>query len=78
MGRVLCPSVLWRQKVSGLPYGLVFNESTASECKTKFARYNAQLYQTTVEANANTSSALTVVTFKMNNSFVRLEFETNT
>ncbi|WP_419494112.1 hypothetical protein [Chryseobacterium bernardetii] len=62
------------KKVSGLPYGLVFNESTASECKTKFARYNAQLYQTTVEADANTSSTLTVVTFKMNNSFVRLEF----
>lgn len=62
------------QKVSGLPYGLVFNESSASECKSKFARYNAQLYQTTVEVDANTSSALTVVTFKMDNRFVRLEF----
>lgn len=62
------------QKVSGLPYGLVFNESSASECKAKFARYNAQLYQTTAEVNANTSSALTVVTFKMDNRFVRLEF----
>ncbi|MBP2616363.1 hypothetical protein [Chryseobacterium jejuense] len=62
------------QKVSGLPYGLVFNESSASECKAKFARYNAQLYQTTVEVDANTSSALTVVTFKMDNRFVRLEF----
>lgn len=62
------------QKVSGLPYGLVFNESSASECKTKFARYNAQLYQTTVEVDANTSSAVTVVSFKMDNRFVRLEF----
>lgn len=62
------------QKVSGLPYGLVFNESSASECKTKFARYKAQLYQTTVDVDANTSSALTVVTFKMDNRFVRLEF----
>uniref|UniRef100_UPI0032195A0B hypothetical protein n=1 Tax=Chryseobacterium sp. TaxID=1871047 RepID=UPI0032195A0B len=62
------------KKVSGLPYGLIFNESSASECKTKFARYNAQLYQTTVDVDANTSSALTVVTFKMNGSFVRLEF----
>lgn len=62
------------QKVSGLPYGLVFNESTASECQSKFARYNAQLYQTAVEVDANTSSALTVVTFKMNKSFIRLEF----
>ncbi|SDJ29971.1 hypothetical protein [Chryseobacterium jejuense] len=62
------------QKVAGLPYGLVFNESSASECKTKFARYKAQLYQTTVDVDANTSSALTVVTFKMDNRFVRLEF----
>ncbi|SHL93510.1 hypothetical protein SAMN05444407_107267 [Chryseobacterium contaminans] len=62
------------QKVSGLPYGLVFNESSASECKTRFARYNAQLYQTTVEVDANTSSALTVVSFKMDNRFIRLEF----
>ncbi|MDR2236379.1 MAG: hypothetical protein LBE92_09660 [Chryseobacterium sp.] len=60
--------------VSGLPYGLVFNGSSASECRDKFARYNAQLYQTSVEVDENTSSALTVVTFKMNSSFVRLEF----
>lgn len=62
------------KKVSGLPYGLVFNESSPSECKAKFAKYNAQLYQTTVEVDANTSTAVTVVTFKMNNSFVYLEF----
>lgn len=62
------------KKVAGLPYGLVFNESSPTECKAKFARYNAQLYQTTVDTDANSSSALTVVTFKMNTSFVRLEF----
>ncbi|MCQ9637125.1 hypothetical protein MP477_19440 [Chryseobacterium sp. WG23] len=62
------------QKVSGLPYGLVFNDSSPSECKTKFARYNAQLYQTTVDTDENSSKALTVVTFKINTSFVRLEF----
>lgn len=62
------------KKVAGLPYGLVFNESTPAECKTKFARYNAKLYQTTAEADENTSRALTVVTFKMNANFVRLEF----
>lgn len=62
------------QKVSGLPYGLVFNDSSPSECKTKFARYNAQLYQTTVDTDENSSKALTVVTFKMNTHFVRLEF----
>lgn len=60
--------------VSGLPYGLVFNDSSPSEAKQKFARYNAQLYQTTVNTDENTSRALTVVTFKMNSSFVRLEF----
>ena len=60
--------------VSGLPYGLVFNDSSPSECKTKFARYNAQLYQTTVDGDENTAKALTVVTFKMNSTFVRLEF----
>ncbi|MGG5208459.1 hypothetical protein ACQWU4_05890 [Chryseobacterium sp. MIQD13] len=60
--------------VSGLPYELVFNESSPSECKQKFARYNAQLYQITVDTDENTSKALTVVTFKMNSSFVRLEF----
>ncbi|WP_162926070.1 hypothetical protein [Chryseobacterium aurantiacum] len=62
------------KKVSGLPYGLVFNESSPTECQTKFARYKAQLYQTTVETDENTSKALTVVTFKMNTNFVRLEF----
>jgi hypothetical protein len=62
------------QKVSGLPYGLVFNESSPTECKTKFERYNAQLYQTTVDTDENSSKALTVVTFKINTSFVRLEF----
>lgn len=60
--------------VSGLPYGLVFNSSSPTECRNKFARYNASLYQTSVEVDENTSSALTVVTFKMNTSFVRLEF----
>lgn len=60
--------------VSGLPFGLVFNESSPSECKQKFARYNAQLYQTTVDTDENSARALTVVTFKMNSSFVRLEF----
>ncbi len=62
------------QMVSGLPYGLVFNGSSPSECKTKFAKYNAQLYQTSVEVDENTSKALTVVAFKMNTSHVRLEF----
>ncbi|SHG38773.1 hypothetical protein [Chryseobacterium vrystaatense] len=60
--------------VSGLPHGLAFNDSSPSECKQKFARYNAQLYQTTVDTDENSSKALTVVTFKMNTSFVRLEF----
>lgn len=60
--------------VSGLPYGLVFNDSSPSECKQKFARYNAQLYQTTVGIDENSSKALIVVTFKMNTTFVRLEF----
>ncbi|MCJ8154059.1 hypothetical protein MKJ01_09840 [Chryseobacterium sp. SSA4.19] len=60
--------------VSGLPYGLVFNDSSPSECKDKFARYNAQLYQTTVNVDENSSKALTVVTFRMNSSFIRLEF----
>ncbi|REC79585.1 hypothetical protein DRF60_03980 [Chryseobacterium elymi] len=60
--------------ISGLPYGLVFNDSSPSECKQKFARYNAQLYQITVDTDENSSKALTVVTFKMNSSFVRLEF----
>ncbi|WP_123942332.1 hypothetical protein [Chryseobacterium sp. G0186] len=62
------------KKVAGLPYGLIFNESSPTECKAQFARYNAQLYQTTVETDENSSRALTVVTFKMNKSFVRLEF----
>lgn len=62
------------KKVSGLPYGLIFNESSPTECQTKFARYNAQLYQTTVDTDENSSKALTVVTFKMNTNFVRLEF----
>jgi len=62
------------ESVSGLPFGLVFNDSSPSECKQKFARYNAQLYQTTVDTDENSARALTVVTFKMNSSFVRLEF----
>jgi len=62
------------EMVSGLPYGLIFNNSSPSECKQKFARYNAQLYQTTVDTDENSARALTLVTFKMNSSFVRLEF----
>ncbi|MGU3376046.1 hypothetical protein [Chryseobacterium sp. M5A1_1a] len=62
------------KKVSGLPYGLIFNESSPTECQSKFARYNAQLYQTTVDTDENSSKALTVVTFKINTNFVRLEF----
>ncbi|WP_435524737.1 hypothetical protein [Chryseobacterium indoltheticum] len=61
--------------VSGLPLWFWFLMTVRpSECKTKFARYNAQLYQTTVDVDANTAKALTVVTFKMNSTFVRLEF----
>ncbi|GEN72212.1 hypothetical protein [Chryseobacterium lathyri] len=60
--------------VSGLPHGLVFNDSSPSECKQKFSRYNAKLYQTVGDTNENSEKALTVVTFKMNSSFVRLEF----
>lgn len=62
------------EMVSGLPYGLVFNGSSPSECQQKFARYNAQLYQTTVDIDENSAKALTVVTFKINTSFIRLEF----
>ena len=60
--------------VLGLPYGLVFNDSSPSECKDKFARYNAQLYQTSINVTETSADALTVVTFKMNTTFVRLEF----
>lgn len=60
--------------VSGLPYDLVFNDSSPLECKNKFARYKAQLYQTTVGVDENISKALTVVTFKMDSKFVQLEF----
>ena len=63
-----------QDSVSGLPYGLVFNDSSPSECKDKFARYNAQLYQTSINVTESSADALTVVTFKMNTSFVRLEF----
>lgn len=62
------------KEVSGLPYGLAFNGSSPTECRDKFARYDAQLYQTTVNVDENTSNALTVVTFKMNTSYIRLEF----
>ncbi|RZJ42458.1 MAG: hypothetical protein EOO19_13575 [Chryseobacterium sp.] len=62
------------KELSGLPYGLSFNGSSPTECRDKFARYDAQLYQTTVNVDENTSNALTVVTFKMNTSYVRLEF----
>ena len=61
-------------KVKGLPYDLVFNDSSPEECKIKFARYKAQLYQTTVNIDDNTANALTVVDFKHNNLYVRLEF----
>ena len=60
--------------VSGLPFGLIFNDSSPSECKTKFARYNAQLYHTSVNQTEATAEVITVVTFKMNSTFVRLEF----
>lgn len=61
-------------KVKGLPYNLLFNDSSPSECKTKFARFNSQLYQTTVNIDENSDKALTVVDFKKDKNFVRLEF----
>lgn len=61
-------------EVSGLPHGLIFNNSSPTECRDKFVRYNAQLYQTAVNVDENTSKALTLVTFKMNTSYIRLEF----
>ncbi|QDP85341.1 hypothetical protein FNJ88_07100 [Chryseobacterium sp. SNU WT5] len=61
-------------KVKGFPYDLVFNDSTAEECKIKFARYNAQLYQTTINIDENSDTALMVVDFKKDKMYVRLEF----
>lgn len=61
-------------RVKGLPYDLVFNDSTAEECKIKFARYNPQLYQTTVNIDENSDTALMVVDFKKDKMYVRLEF----
>ncbi|GEM_PF-1034162 len=61
-------------KLKGLPFDLVFNDSSPGECKGKFARYNPQLYQTTVAVDEMTSAAVTVVDFKQEKKFVRLEF----
>lgn len=60
--------------VAGLPYNLVFNESTAEECYYRLKKYNASIYQTTQEVDAMTSSAISVVSFKVNGLFVNLEF----
>ena len=60
--------------VAGLPHDLVFNESTAEECYYKLKKYNARLYRTTVEVDAMTSQAVSVVSFKVNGMFVNLEF----
>lgn len=61
-------------KVNGLPYDLVFNDSSSGGSKTKFARFNSQLYQTTVNIDENSDRALLVVDFKKDKNFVRLEF----
>lgn len=61
-------------KVKGLPYVLVFSDSSPEECKVKFARFNSQLYQTTINIDQNSDRALTVVDFKKDKNFVRLEF----
>lgn len=63
-----------KDKIKGLPDGLIFNETTAEEAKYKFTNSNAQIYQESVSVNQDISRAVTVITFEKENKFIKLNF----
>lgn len=63
-----------KDKIQGLPEGLIFNETTAEEAKYKFTNSNAQIYQESVTVNQSMSRAITVVTFEKESKFIKLNF----
>lgn len=60
--------------VTGLPLGLLFNQSTAEECFYKFKKHKAVRYQESYEVNDIESSAFTVVEFSIDTVFYKLSF----
>ena len=60
--------------VSGLPFNIVFNETSMTECTTVFARYNAQWYQTFGDEESDNSTKFNVE-FKKGNDNIQFEFK---
>nr|WP_199158963.1 hypothetical protein [Pedobacter sp. ASV2] len=65
------------EKISGLPLGLIFNESTFDQCKSKFAKYKPTWHQETTEVSATESKAFLILEFKVNQYYVQLGFYNN-
>ncbi|WP_316802467.1 hypothetical protein [Pedobacter nototheniae] len=65
------------EKISGLPLGLTFNESTFEQCKYRFAKYKPSWQQETTEVSATESKAFLILEFKVNQYFVQLGFYNN-
>lgn len=65
------------EKISGLPLGLTFNESTFDQCKYKFAKYKPTWHQETTEVSSTESKAFLILEFKVNQYYVQLGFYNN-
>ncbi|WP_413531962.1 hypothetical protein [Empedobacter brevis] len=59
--------------VSGLPFNVVFNETSMTECKNIFARYNAQWYQNVGDEESDNTAKFNVE-FKKGNDNIQFEF----
>lgn len=64
-------------KIKNLPLGLSFNDITFYECKSKFAKYNPNAYQTTESVSDLESRVISVIDFKTQKYYVRLGFYNN-
>lgn len=71
-------SYFGEEEINGLPFDLVFNQSTFNECKQKFSANGAEWYQETEEIpNTNTSRAFLILEFKYEKYYVQLGFYNN-
>lgn len=71
-------SYFGEEKITGLPLGLVFNQTTFEQCKKKFAANGAKSHQETEEDSEGESSrAFLVMEFKLEKYFVTLGFYNN-
>ncbi len=71
-------SYFGEEKITGLPLGLTFNQTTFDACKKKFAANGAKSYQETEDdSEGDSARAFLVMEFKYEKYFVTLGFYNN-